>query len=347
MVARAPGAKAFGAVAEANAETYFEEERTDTMKVLVTGSLAFDYIMTFPGYFKDHIIPDKAHIINLSFLVSSMRYLRGGCAANIAYTLSLLKVPTVIAATAGHDFDEYRRWLESHGIDTSGIAIIEGERTATCFITTDLSDNQFTGFYPGAMAHAWKISLHSFARDSIALSVISPNDPKAMVKHAQECQEMGMPFLFDPGQQSIALEPLDIERAARGARVMAGNDYEFEVLRQRTGRSPSDWTELAEIVAVTKGDQGSVIYTRGERHLIPPAKARQLVDPTGAGDAYRAGIIKGLLLGMSVPDMGRLASVVAVWVVEQEGTMNHRFTLEEVAERFHENFGYLPKELTS
>ncbi len=315
------------------------------MKVLVTGSLAFDYIMTFPGYFKDHIIPDKAHIINLSFLVSSMRFLRGGCAANIAYSLALLKVPTVIAATAGHDFEEYRRWLEAHGIDTSGIAIIDGERTATCFITTDLSDNQLTGFYPGAMAYAWQISLGAFPRDGISLSVISPNDPKAMVKHALECQELGIPFLFDPGQQSIALGPAEIERAAQGAKVMAGNDYEFEVLRQRTGRSPSEWMELAEIVAVTKGELGSVIYSRGERHAIPPARARQVVDPTGAGDAYRAGLIKGLLLGMSIPDMGRLASVVAVWAVEHEGTMNHRFTLEEIAERFHENFGYIPKEL--
>jgi adenosine kinase len=315
------------------------------MKVLVTGSLAFDYIMTFPGYFKDHIIPDKAHIINLSFLVSNMRYLRGGCAANIAYSLALLEVPTVIAATAGHDFEEYRRWLEAHGIDTSGVTIIDSERTATCFITTDLSDNQLTGFYPGAMAYAWQISLHSFSKDSIALSVISPNDPRAMVKHALECQDLGVPFLFDPGQQSIALDPRDIERAARGARIMAGNDYEFEVLRQRTGRSPADWTELAELVAVTKGDQGSVIYARDGRYTIPPARARQVVDPTGAGDAYRAGIIKGLLSGMSVPDMGRLASVVAVWVVEHEGTMNHRFTLEQVADRFFENFGYIPKEL--
>ncbi len=320
-------------------------EGVDTMKVLVTGSLAFDYIMTFPGYFKDHIIPDKTHIINLSFLVSNMRYLRGGCAANIAYSLSLLKVPTIIAATAGQDFDEYRRWLETHGIDTSGVMIIQGERTATCFITTDLSDNQLTGFYPGAMAYASQISLYSYRNDSIALSVISPNDPKAMVKHALECQSIGMPFLFDPGQQSIALEPREIEMAARGAKVMAGNDYEFEVLRQRTGRSPADWTELAEIVAVTKGDQGSLIYTNGEIYEIPPARAREVVDPTGAGDAYRAGIIKGLLLGLPVPDMGRLASVVAVWAVEHQGTMNHHFTLDDVAARFYENFGYTPKEL--
>ncbi|MCL5961022.1 MAG: PfkB family carbohydrate kinase, partial [Chloroflexi bacterium] len=202
------------------------------MSIVVTGSLAFDHIMDFPGHFREHILPDKVHTLNVSFLVNSLKRQPGGCASNIAYNLILLGEPAGIMGTVGTDFVEYRLWLEREGIETSLIKVIEGEFTASCFITTDKADCQITGFYPGAMSQAHTLSFKEVSPLDVDLAIISPNDPRAMVKYARECRELGIPYVFDPGQQIIALTGDDLLDASKGAKVLIGNDYEFELLLQ-------------------------------------------------------------------------------------------------------------------
>lgn len=311
-------------------------------QVVVTGSLAFDQIMVFPGSFKDHILPDKLHVINISFLVSDMRKQRGGCAGNIAYTLALLGHDPRVVAAAGQDFDDYRQWLEGHGVDVAGIRTFDDEMTASCHITTDQDDNQITGFFVGAMKRAGEISLRESAGERPSLVVVAPDDPGAMVRHAWEAREAGIPFLFDPSFQVTAMDGDDLAEGARGAAILAVNDYEHAVFEQKTGKAGSDIFELVDMVIVTLGGEGSKLLLPDGEVAIPAAQVPELVDPTGAGDAYRAGFVAGLARGCELEVCGRLASVAAAYAVEHKGTQQHAYTRDELAARYEKNFGKLP-----
>lgn len=311
-------------------------------QILVAGSLAFDHIMTFPGYFKDHILPDKVHMINVSFLVDNIKKQRGGCSANIAYTLALLGRSPRIVAAAGHDFDEYSRWLEQQGIDVSAILRVEDEITATCFITTDKSDNQITGFYVGAMPRAREISLKAMAGKSPALLIVAPDDPEAMLRHCREAREAGIPFVYDPSFQVTAMDGEHLMQGAAGARALILNDYEFAVFCEKTGQNSEQLLETIELIVVTLGEQGSRAITREAVVEVPAARVSEVVDPTGAGDAFRGGFVAGLTLGLELAECGRMGSVAAAYAVENYGTQNHRYTLKEFGERYHDNFGEFP-----
>ena len=312
------------------------------MSLIVTGSLAYDHIMDFQGHFGDHILPEKVHMINLSFLVRSLRKLRGGCATNIAYNLRLLGERPTILGTVGHDFEDYKAWLDERGIDTSGIIVVPDEFTASCFITTDTTGNQITGFYPGAMDHASKYGLSDIGVDpaDVEMAIISPNAPQAMINYVRDFKEARVPYVYDPGQQIIALDGEQLLDGATGAQALIGNDYEIELFKTKAGRAPHDLVAEGRtpIVIITKGDQGSTIVTAdGETH-IAPAREQSVADPTGAGDAYRAGVIKGLVRGYSIEQMGKVASLAAVYVVEQVGTQSHSYAPGEFDVRYADNY---------
>ncbi len=310
------------------------------MSVLVTGSIAYDYIMVFPGYFKDHILPDKIENISVSFLVDSMKKQRGGVATNIAYNLALLGERPRIMATVGQDFAEYRAWLERNGVDTSAIVEIPEDFTASFFVSTDLSQNQIASFYTGAMAHARELSFKEQARgDKIDLVVISPNDPSAMVQYVRECKELHLPYIYDPSQQIIRLSGQDLADGVRGSTMTVVNEYEFEMLKNKTGWGDAQVAEETQVLIITCGEKGSEIRIKGEKLNIPAVPARRQADPTGVGDAYRAGIIKGYLKQLSWPVIGRVGSLAATFVLEEYGTQNHRYTYGEFVARYREYFG--------
>jgi len=312
-------------------------------QVLVAGSLAFDQIMDFPGLFKDHILPEKIHMISISFLVAEFRKQRGGCSGNIAYTLAMLGERPRVLAAAGNDFDDYAAWLVEQGVDTSSIAIHDDMVTASCFITTDKADNQITGFYPGAMRQARHLSLAAAADNGgrpARLAVIAPDDPEAMLRHCREAREAGVPAVFDPSFQVIALDGEALAEAARGLRAVVVNDYEFAVFQEKAKLALEGLLELAEMWVVTYGEEGSHIHLRGGETIeIPAAKAREVVDPTGAGDAYRGGFVAGMLRGADLGVCGRMGSVAAVYAVECYGTQTHGYTRPEFWQRYDKNFG--------
>jgi len=308
-------------------------------EIVVTGSLAYDLIMDFPGNFKDHILPDKMHVINLSFLVGELKKQRGGCAANIAYTLSLLGISPRIVAAAGADFAEYREWLRERGIEVDGIHLFEGEVTASCYITTDRADNQITGFHPGAMKRAAEISLKDNAGKG-KMVIVSPDDPAAMLRHCREAREAGLDLVFDPSFQVIALDGEQLMEGARGARVLILNDYEFAVFQEKTGKSRDELLRDVQMIVVTLGEKGSEIWTSAEQPVrVPAARPVEVRDPTGAGDAYRGGFLAGLTRGLPLDVCGRMGALAAVYCIEQYGTSNHAYTRDEFAARFEENFG--------
>ncbi len=306
------------------------------MTVVASGSVAFDYILAYAGRFRDHILADKVHVLNLSFLVESLERRRGGVALNYAYNLRLLRQPAAVLATAGHDGGEHKAWLESLGVDCRGLRLLEGELTATGFTTTDLDDNQLTGYYGGAMYKAAQLGLDDTVPDPAAV-IVGPNAPAAINRLAHECHERGIRLVFDPAFQVKDLEPEDLRRGARGAWIVIGNDYEMELLAQRAGLPAEELG--AELVVTTLGRYGSRIRRAGETHEIPAAPPRREVDPTGAGDAYRAGLVAGLLRGLDVPTAGRVASLAAAWAVEQIGTVEHAYTPDEFGTRYLEAFG--------
>jgi adenosine kinase len=306
--------------------------------VLATGSVAFDYILTFKGRFRDHIMPDQVHILNLSFLVDQFEKRRGGVAANYAYTLRLLGHPAAILATAGADAEAYRAWLEELGVDCTGLHLLAGETTATGFTTTDLDHNQITGYYGGAMNRAGEVGLaDSEARP--AAVIVGPNAPAGMARLAAECRKAGIPFVFDPAHQLPHMTREDLEAQCRGAWILIGNDYELELIRQRTGRDVAGLLELASTVVTTLGREGSRIDTAAGTEHIPAARTRREVDPTGAGDAYRSGLVAGLLRGLEPAVAGRIASLAAAYVVEQPGTIEHRYSMAEFGDRYRSAFG--------
>ncbi len=309
------------------------------MKLIVTGSIAFDYLMSFPGKFSDHFLTDKLDSISVSFLVDSLNKRKGGCAANIAYNLSLLGESPLLVGTAGKDFGEYRAALEKAGVDTSGVKIINEEYTASFFANSDQDGNQIASFYPGAMKFAKDISLKELELDSETLVIISPNDPEAMVRYTKECQGMHIPFIYDPGQQIVVLKRDVLREGIRGAKVFILNDYEFEMFRKKTNLELEKILEFSEIVIITRGRNGSIIHTRKSTIEIPVVPPLRVLDPTGVGDAYRAGFVKGLIHGFSLEIAGRMGSLAATYVLETEGPQSHSYDLKEFVERYCHVFG--------
>ncbi len=312
-------------------------------QVIVTGSLAFDQIMVFPGSFKDHILPDKLHVINISFLVSEMRKQRGGCAGNIAYTLALLGHDSRVVAAAGKDFSDYAEWLGGQGVDVDGIRIFDDEMTASCHITTDQDDNQITGFFVGAMSRAGELSLARRMGERPAICIVAPDDPGAMIRHCREAREAGVPFLFDPSFQVTAMDGEQLAAAAEGAAMLVLNDYEHAVFEKKTGKTGQAIFDLVDMVVVTLGGEGSKILRPGSDEIrVPAAAISGLVDPTGAGDAFRSGFIAGLMRGRELEICGRMGSVTSAYVVEQNGTQSHAYSRQDFERRYAENFGPLP-----
>jgi adenosine kinase len=308
------------------------------VSVVCTGSIAFDYILSFKGRFKDHILPDKTHILNLSFLVDNLKKRRGGVAGNYAYNLALLGYPSAVLATAGSDALEYRAWLEKLGVDCRGLRLLDDEISATGFTTTDLDDNQITGYYGGAMNFAGKLGLDDTVPNPEAV-IVGPNAPDAMFRLVHECRERGVRWVFDPAHQLPHLSGEDLIDGARGAWVLIGNDYELEMIQHRTGLAMGELKGLSEIVVTTLGRQGSRIDAGLQAHSIPAAPARVESDPTGAGDAYRAGLVAGLLRGLEASTAGAVASLAATYAVEQVGTIEHKYSRDEFSKRYREAFG--------
>jgi adenosine kinase len=300
-------------------------------RIAVTGSIAFDTIMVFPGRFGDHILPDKTHVINVAFLVERMERRRGGTAANIAYTLALLGETPLLCAAAGADFAAYGDALSAAGVDISGVLECPDVATAGAFITTDLADNQITAFYPGAMARAAAIDLRTL--EGISHVVVAPDAPDAMAAHVEQCAEMGAQLAFVPAQQIPALAEAALRQGLERAWLVTGNDYEWEMIRARSGHTALDLAGSGTITAVTLGANGSVLRRGGEEVSVPAATPDAVVDPTGAGDAYVAGLVTALRAGRGLADAGRMAALAAAYVVERSGTQEHAYTQAEFAAR--------------
>jgi adenosine kinase len=271
-----------------------------------------------------------------------MKKQRGGIATNIAYNLALLGERPRIMATVGQDFSDYRQWLEDNGIDTSSIVEIPNEFTASFFVSTDKEQNQIASFYTGAMAHAHTLSFKDHANGA-RMAVISPNDPGAMVMYARECIDLGIPYIYDPSQQIIRLEGEDLKAGVLGAQITIVNDYEFEMLKNKTGWTEDEARAAAGVLIVTRGEDGSTIYLTDRIVQIPAVKPKSQADPTGVGDAYRGGLLKGLLHGLDWETCGRLGALAATFALEEHGTQNHRYTLAEFLQRYQENFGTAPE----
>src|SRR3977135_3540864 len=279
------------------------------MKLVVTGSIAYDYLMSFPGKFTEHFLPEHMKRVSLSFLVDTMDKRRGGCAPNIAYTLALLGERPLLMATAGEDFGEYRAWLEAAGVDTSLVKQIPGKFCASFFCSTDVDNNQIASFYTGAMRDAGQLSFWT-ARDC-GLAIIAPNDPGAMVQYAEECRTLGIPFIFDPGQQCARMSGDELKDGVTGAAIVIVNDYELELLRQKTGFSEQDILNQTKALIVTRGEHGSSVITQAGRADVVAVTPHRIVDPTGVGDAFRGGLLKGIALGLPYDVCPRLGSMAA------------------------------------
>lgn len=304
--------------------------------ITVTGSLAFDHIMDFPGNFSDHIMPDKIHQINLSFLVNNLKKQPGGTAGNIAYNLALLNSAVAILGAAGADFLEYGQFLKDVGVDISQIKILPDQFSSSAFIMTDKKDNQITGFYPGAMSENPSLSLKDLKSDFV---IISPNDPKAMVKFTKEVKDAGTKYLLDPGMQLPSLDVADLKEMVSGSTILIGNDYEISLLKEKTGLDEKQLLEEVKILITTLGEKGSLVQSGSDTIQVDPAKPDSVLDPTGAGDAYRAGFLAGYIKGLDLQICGQMGSVAACYAIEKYGTTSHRFTMDEFKNRYQENFG--------
>jgi len=306
------------------------------MSALICGSYAFDTIMVFNDHFKNHILPDQVHILNISFLVPEMRKEFGGCAGNIAYNLNLLGGDALPMATVGSDFGPYGEWLEECGINDQHIMIIADTYTGQAFITTDLDDNQITAFHPGAMNQSENNSVYDAS--NVTIGIVSPDGREGMIQHAQEFAEADIPFIFDPGQGMPMFNGDDLLRFVDQATWVTLNDYEAQLLQERTGQKLDDLAQHLKALIVTKGGDGSIIYTPQDDILIPAASPRMVVDPTGCGDAYRAGLLYGLMNDMDWETTGRIATLMGAMKIEKAGTQNHSFSIAEFEERFKFEF---------
>jgi adenosine kinase len=307
------------------------------MNIVVTGSIAYDYIMRFPGYFRDHLLPDKLEAVSLSFLVESMVRRRGGVAPNIAYTMALLGSRPSVMATAGQDFDEYRAWLSQVGVDTSAVKIIPEVYTASFFANIDRANAQLASFYPGAMTHAAEVSFHRLPRKP-DLAVISPNDPVAMCQYVDECVALGIPYVYDVSFQIVRLTPEQIEAGILGCRMLLVNDYEMALITSKTGITETDPRLADRIAVVTRGEKGSTIYAEGRRLDIPIVPLAEQGEPTGAGDAYRGGFLRGWENGWPLEVCGCMGALAATYCLESHGPQSHSYSIAEFVARYRRQF---------
>jgi adenosine kinase len=307
------------------------------MSALICGSMAYDTIMVFHDKFKNHILPEKVHILNVSFLVPTMRREYGGCAGNIAYNLKLLGEQPAIMATVGHDFEPYAQWLGQNGLSSPFIRILDNNYTGQAYITTDEEANQITAFHPGAMNFS---HLNSVPTDSdVSIGIVSPDGKDGMQLHAAQFKELGIPFIFDPGQGMPMFNGDELHTFINQATWVTLNDYESELMQERTGLSLEQIAEKVDALIITLGAKGSQIYTKGQCITIPAAKPKQLLDPTGCGDAYRAGLLYGLMNNMDWEVTGRIASLMGAIKIEHNGTQNHAFDMDTFQQRYFDSFG--------
>ena len=309
------------------------------MSIILTGSIAYDYLMKFPGYFKDHILPEHLESISLSFLVDEMVKQPGGVAANIAYNLGLLCERPKLVGTAGMDFAEYRQILEDAGVDTSGVKIIQGKFTASFFANTDLSNAQIASFYAGAMADAAQISMKDLELTVDDIVMISPNAPDAMVKYAIECREMGVPYIFDPSQQIVRMDEEGLKTGLLGAKALFANEYEFELLQKHTRMTAEEILSKVDFAVITLGKEGSRVVENGQVlgqvSVFPP---KQILDPTGVGDAFRSGFLKGYLNGFDLLLCARMGALAATYCLEEVGTQTQCYRMNDFVTRFRTVF---------
>ena len=307
------------------------------MDILLTGSVAFDYLMTFPGLFKDQFLPERLEKISLSFLVDSMARQRGGIAPNIAYTMALLGERPRVMATVGVDFTEYRLCLEQAGVDTTLMEVVPEMFTASFFATTDRSNAQIATFYPGAMGEAARQSLRD-VKTRPDLVIVSPNAPEAMTKFARECRELAIPYLYDPSQQILRLEGTELIRDMDGAQFLFVNDYEFGLICKKTGWDLAEVLRHVQVVVVTCGKDGANVYAEDKQHFVPSVDERVIVDPTGVGDAFRGGFLAGYAHGWDWVLCGQVGALAAVYCLEQKGPQAHSYSRAEFVRRFRESF---------
>ena len=309
------------------------------MNIVVTGSIAYDYLMGFPGKFTEHFLPEHMNRVSLSFLVDTMDTRRGGCAPNIAYTLALLGDRPRLMATAGEDFGDYRQWLDATGVDTTLTKQIPGKFCASFFCSTDVDNNQIASFYTGAMADAGQLSFRTVK--DCGLAIIAPNDPGAMVQYAEECRTLKIPFIFDPGQQCARMSGDQLRDGITGATIVIVNDYELELLRQKTGLDEQGILGVAKTLIVTRGEHGSSVITASGQVDVPAVTPTAIVDPTGVGDAFRGGLMRGISLGASYEISARMGSVAATYALEHMGGLSHAYTWDEFKARYEKHFGSL------
>ena len=302
--------------------------------IIVSGSLAYDRIMDFPGYFSEHILPEKIHMLNVSFQVREIREKFGGTAGNIAYALSFLGEHPIISSTIGHDYHRYFEWFAKNGIDTCNIRIIDNEFTASAYITTDKADNQITGFHPGAMKYPASLDFNKL-NPKETIVIVSPGNLDNMLNYPRLCKAGGFDYIFDPGQALPMLEAGNLTQAIEGCRILIANDYELELITSKTGLKKEALLKLANTIIVTQGELGSVVFTQDEEIKIPAVKPKKAVDPTGAGDAYRGGLLSGLVQGKGIKECAKMGSVCASFCVECYGTQDYRFSKEEFNERLN------------
>lgn len=307
------------------------------MQIIVTGSIAFDYLMSFPGRFSDHLLPDQIDKVSVSFLVDSMRVQRGGVAPNIAYTNALLGGRPRIMASAGVDFDEYRIWLDDHGVDTSGIVVFKDDYCASFFANTDQEQNQIASFYTGAMARSSELTFAQYGSDA-ELAIISPNDPATMCAYVIECKELGIPYIYDPSQQIIRLSGEDLYSGIDGCTLLTVNEYELSMIKEKTGLSRAEVIAKAGGLLLTLGKRGSLIEIEGQRYEIPAVRPHEMVEPTGAGDAYRGGLLRGIQLGLPWDITGRMGALASAYVLEHVGPQGHNYDTSEFVARYRQNF---------
>ncbi len=305
-------------------------------KILVSGSIVYDRIMTFPGFFKDHILPDQTHILNVSFTLHSTKESFGGTGGNIAYSLSLLRQPVVLLGVVGNDFSRYENWLKKNKVDISQVKKAKDQPTASAYIMTDKADNQISGFYPGPTDVRYCQVVKKIK--NIGLAIISPDFKPRMIEYAKIYKELGVPFIFDPGQQITTFTTSELKRMIKYSDTLIGNDYEIKLILNKLSLTQKRLEKMLNTLVVTKGAEGSTIYSGGRAIKIPAVKIKNVVDPTGAGDAYRAGFIKGLTNQAGLDKAGRLGSLLGAYAAAKQGTQVHKFSLKEFERRYKRSF---------
>jgi adenosine kinase len=308
------------------------------MNIVVTGSIAYDYLMSFPGSLSEQIMPDQLHRLSLSFLVDGMDKRRGGCAPNIAYTLALLGEKPRLMGAVGPDFNDYRQWLELVGVDTKLVSVSKDKFTASFFCTTDINNCQIASFYGGAMADADKLSIAKI-RPKPDLVIISPNDPQAMLKYAEECKANRIRFIFDPGQQCARYSGDELKQGILGANIVICNDYEFSLIQNKTGLTEKEILHHTDALIITMGSKGSSVLTKEDRYDVIAVPEDHIVDPTGVGDAFRGGLIKGMAINADWVTCARIGSVAATYALEHVGGQSHKYTITSFKRRYQKHFG--------